>query len=112
MYVYRQDTLGPCIWMAVRTATGLSVKWWVGNEWAELRSTEDLLAPRAWQLEVSDEYLLEAAANLRDSRTANKKYFEAHPRRRPGNQALDIGGLVLLHNTQLNKQWSTKLGNR
>lgn len=90
----------------------ISVRSWGGIEWSEVYTTEELLAARARQLEARNEDLLEAAADLRDSRTANKTYFDAHRRQRPGNQALRVGELALLHNTQLDKQWSNKLANR
>lgn len=72
----------------------------------------DLLTARARQQKARDEDLLEAVSNIRDSRTANKTYFDAHRRQRPGNQALQVADIALLHNTQLAEQWSNRLANR
>jgi hypothetical protein len=58
------------------------------------------------------EDVLDAAEKLKESRTQNKRYFDDHRHKRSACQTLHIGDLVLLHNTQLEKQWSDKLANR
>src|SRR5947209_17031323 len=48
-------------------------------QWEEVRTTADLLALRARQLERRDEDLEEAIARIQRIRTANHEYFDARP---------------------------------
>jgi hypothetical protein len=57
------------------------------------------------------EDVLDAAEKLMERRTENKHYFDVHRRKRPASQTMHIVDLVLLHNTQHEKQWSDKLAN-
>jgi hypothetical protein len=90
----------------------LTLASWGSISWGDIYSTEDLLDARARQLEMRQEDVLDAADKLLESRTENKRYFDNHRRKRLASQTLDTGDLVLLHNTQLEKQWSDKLANR
>jgi hypothetical protein len=90
----------------------LTLTSWGSILWGDINSTEDLLEARARQLEMREEDMLDAAEKLVESRAENKRYFDIHSRKRHASQALLIGDLVLLHNTQLDKHWSDKLANR
>jgi hypothetical protein len=84
---------------------------WGGISWSDVHSTEDLLEARAQQLEMHAENVLDAAERLSKRKAENKRYFDIHRRKWPASQTLHIGDLVLLHNTQLDKQWRHKLAN-
>ena len=49
---------------------------------------------------------------MQKSREANKRWFDAHNRKRPASQEINVGDLVLLHNTRLDKQHTDKLKDR
>ena len=63
------------------------------------------------QLDQHNLELSQAAENLRNSRKANKAYFDIHNHLRPesGEQQLHVGDLVLLHRSQVRKRRATKL---
>ena len=87
-------------------------KTWTTLDWSRKGpiSTAELLALRARQLERREEDLVKVAESIKQSRLQNKDYFDRHMRKR--NRPIVAGDLVLLYNSQLDKQWSKKLDNR
>lgn len=77
---------------------------WATVSWNRVRSREDLLAARARQLERRDDDLEKAKENVRESRGKNKRFFDI--KRRERREGLEIGDMVLLYNSTLDKQWS------
>jgi len=75
-----------------------------------VKTTAELLAVRARQLERREEDIEEAPENVRKSRLRNKAYFDKNRRERV--QTIEIGDMVLLYNSLLEKQWSQKLKNK
>ena len=73
---------------------------WRSLPWDQVQSTADLLAMRARQLQRRDEDIEEAALYLRRSREQDKEEFDA--RKRLLTKGLNVGDLVLLHDTKLN----------
>ena len=86
-------------------------------DWSEVDTREKLLAVRARQLQRRKEDLEKAQAAVKASREKNEKWFdEKHKRwfnkdRTMQKDQLKVGDWVLVHNTQLDKQWSKKLDN-
>ena len=74
----------------------LSVKSWGMVDWDSVKSREDLLLARMRQLDEGTLDLTQAADNLRNSRKANKAYFDEHNLLRPDGELLQVGDLVLL----------------
>ena len=74
--------------------------WCVVNWEDEVQSREDLLTARMRQLDERTLTVEQAAENLRDSRLANKTYFDQHKQLRPESQRLSAGDLVLVHDTR------------
>src|SRR5271170_3414464 len=80
--------------------------------WEAVETREDLILARMQQLDhrrVSESIV---AGNLRNSRKANKIYFDQHHRLRPQNQQLHEGDFVLLYDSSLQKNRHTKLNDR
>jgi len=75
-----------------------------------VKTTAELLAARARQLERREEDTDEAQENVRKSRLPNKAYLDKNRRERV--QTIEIGDMVLLYNSSLEKQWSQKLKNK
>ena len=67
-----------------------------------VRTTAELLAARARQLERRKGDLEKAAESVKESRLYNTIYFDSHRKKRL--KPLEAGDLVLLHNTRLTKQ--------
>jgi len=82
---------------------------WQTVDWEAVESREDLILARMQQLDHRRVSETIAAANLRNSRKANKVYFDEHRRHRPHNQQLREGDLVLLFNSSLQRNRHTKL---
>lgn len=74
----------------------LSLKSWGLVDWDRVASREDLLLARMRQLDEGTLDLIQAADNLRNSRKANKAYFDDHNLLRPDDELLHIDDLVLL----------------
>lgn len=85
------------------------VKTWATLDWDSEMSTADLLVLRARQLERREEDLVVTAESIKQSRLQNKEYFDRIMRKR--DKSLTVKDLVLLYNSQLDKQWSKKLEN-
>ena len=83
---------------------------WAIVDWRRVKTKEQLLAAQARQLERREENLTTAAKCLKANQMANKKFFDSN--RRKQKQGLEIGTMVLLYNSRLDKQWSKKLDNR
>ena len=75
--------------------------------WARIRTTAELLAQRARQLERRDIDLEEALARVQRMREQNKDYFDTNHNIR--SVPLKEGDLVLRHATQLTKTRKNKL---
>jgi len=78
--------------------------------WNRLKTRAELLAVWARQLERKEEDVHEAQENIRKSRLRNKAYFDKNRRERV--HQIEVGDLVLLYNSILDKQWSQKLSNK
>jgi len=88
-----------------------TVSSWAMVDWYEVSTREELLQARMKQLDVH--YLEEARAaeTLKRTRLGNKAYFDAHKHLRAANQQINIGDLLLLHNTRIQKSWDKKVDN-
>ncbi len=69
--------------------------WLTGNE-----TREDLLTARMRQLDQKVLTEVRSAENLRNSRNANKVYYDQHKQIRSEAQQLRVSDLVLLHYTK------------
>jgi hypothetical protein len=98
--VYGRDCLLP---------VELMIESWQTVDWEAVESREDLILARMQQLDHRRVSETIAAANLRNSRKANKVYFDEHHRHRPHDQQLREGDLVLLFNSSLQRNRHTKL---
>ena len=85
----------------------LSVPTWKILLWSSVRTTADLLAIRARQLQRRDEDLDELRLHLRRQREHNKDYFDDTKHIREG--PIKVGDLVLLFNSKIEKSFSDKL---
>ena len=92
--VYRRDCILPI---------EFSVASWSMVNWDDVRTREDLLIARMQQLDERNLELTQAAENLRESRKANKAYFDEHKHLRNASEQLKVGDLVLLFNSTLKK---------
>jgi len=72
--------------------------------WDAVHTREDLLLARMQQLDERSLKLTQAAENLRESRKANKAYFDEHKHLRNPSEQLKVGDLVLLFNSMLQKR--------
>jgi len=72
-----------------------------------VKTTAELLAARARQLERREEDIEEAQENVCKSHLRNKAYFDKNRWERV--QTIEIADMVLLYNSSLDKQWSQKL---
>lgn len=95
------------IWIARCCQLSLGVPTWNVLPWEEVRDTADLLAVHARQLERREEDLEQARLHLQRVRESNKDYFDGNHRLRA--EDFNVGDLVLLHNTKLDKDMSHKL---
>jgi hypothetical protein len=68
---------------------------WAMVDW-EVTSHENLILARMRQLDQRNVHKAQAAANLRNSRKANKPYFDQNKRLRPDSQHLRVRDLVLV----------------
>ena len=80
---------------------------WKILPWDKVHTTSEFLAKHARQLQQRDEDLQEAALYLQQLRKQGKEEFDAQKRLR--TKKLNVGDLVLLHNTKLKFQFSYKL---
>ena len=85
----------------------LDVPTWQVLPWGNVRTTGELLALRARQLERRDEDLEEAALHLRRMREADKDVWDDN--RRVHASPILEGDLVLLHDTKLDNMHTHKL---
>ena len=72
----------------------------------EVKAREDLIMARLRQLDQKALTQIQAAENLRDSRKANKTYYDQHKQLRSEAQQLHVGDLVLVHRTKYSKSRS------
>ena len=78
----------------------LSIDSWCMIDWKEIKTREDLLVARMKQLDQRNLAEVQAAENLRNSRKANKTYFDQHKRLRGDSEELHVGDLMLLNNSK------------
>ena len=83
---------------------------WNTAHWQEIEDTSSLLAARARKLERRQEDIGRAVGRLRESREANKRYFDETARLRV--EELQLGNLVLMHETRIEQTHSAKLDAR
>jgi hypothetical protein len=89
----------------------LEVPTWRILPWDTVQTTEDLVALRARQFERRDKDLEEAKLAVQRHRENGKEVWDNNHRTR-AEGALEVGQLVLLHNTKLDKDMSSKLDYR
>jgi len=77
---------------------------WTIIEWRKVKATAELQAARARQFERREEDIEEAQENVCKSHLHNKAYFDKNRRERV--QTIEIGDMVLLYDSSLDKQWS------
>jgi len=75
---------------------------WATVNWNRIQTRAELLAARARQLERKEEDVREAQENIRKSCLRNKAYFDKNRRERVDQ--IEVGDLVLLYNSVLDKQ--------
>jgi len=75
----------------------------------EVTSREDLIIARMRQLDQRTLHEAQASTNLKNNRRGNKAQFDTVKRLRTTVQQLQVGDLVLLHNTILEHSHSHKL---
>jgi hypothetical protein len=85
----------------------LELPTWMTLEWNTVRTTEDLIAMRARQIDRRDEDIQEAAYRLERLRKQNKEYFDEHHVLR--DEPLSRGEIVLLHNTKQSQDFSNRV---
>jgi len=74
---------------------------WSVVDWeGEVKTRGDLIMARMRQLDQRVLTEVQAAENLRNSRKANKIYYDQHKQLRSDAQQLRVGDLVLLHRTK------------
>ena len=83
---------------------------WNTTHWQEIEDTFSLLAARARQLERQQEDIGRAVGRLQESREANKRYFDETEKLRV--EEVQLGNLVLMHETQIEQMHSAKLDAR
>jgi hypothetical protein len=81
-----------------------SVASWSMVDWESVRTREDLIVGRMTQLDARNLELTQAAENLRNSRKANKAYFDDTQRLRSEKDRLQVGDLVLLYRSNILKR--------
>ena len=86
----------------------LMIESWQTVDWEGIKSREDLILARMQQLDHRRVTETIAAISLRNSRKANKVYFDLHKRLRPDSQRLCAGDLVLVYDSTLQKNRHTK----
>ena len=86
----------------------LMMESWQTVDWESVKTREDLILARMQQLDHRRVTEKVAAINLRNSRKANKAYFDQHKRLRPQSQSLEAGDMVLLYDSTLQKNRHTK----
>jgi hypothetical protein len=89
----------------------ITLESWSVVDWeGEVTDRESLLIARMRQLDQRNLREAQASTNLENSRKANKAYFDSTKRLR--SQPLQVGDLVLLHNSILQHSHSRKLDDK
>jgi len=83
---------------------------WTIIEGRNVKTTADLLAATARQLERMEADIEETPENACKSCLRKKAYYDKNRQKRV--QTIEIGDMVLLYNSSLDKQWSQKLKNK
>jgi hypothetical protein len=89
----------------------LEMDTYLGIDWTEVNTTEELLEARAKQLERRDEILGLAHDKLMKTRESSVRYWDRKMASRL-RQPLDPGELVLVYNKSLEDQWGKLFSNR
>ena len=87
----------------------LMVESWQTVDWKAVESREDLIHARMEELDQTRVVKILAAMNLRNSRKANKAYFDNAKRLRPQSQLLQPGDMVLLFDNAILRSRGVKL---
>ena len=87
----------------------LMVESWQTVDWEAVQSREDLIHARMEQLDQRRVVKILAAMNQRNSRKANKAYFDNVKRLRPQSQLLQPGDMVLLFDSASQRSRGVKL---
>lgn len=90
----------------------LMIDTWTTVDWEGIKSREDLILARMQQLEQRSLWRNLAQINLRNSRKANKTYYDNIKRIRPASQQLQDGDLVLMVDGNMKKSWNLKFTDR
>ena len=89
----------------------LEAETYLGIDWSEVHSTEDLLEARTKQLERREEILEEAHQKMLKAREKSVRYWDRKLASRLRN-SLQPGELVLTYNKSLEDQWGKLFSNR
>jgi hypothetical protein len=87
----------------------LSLPSWNMVDWDEVTDKESLIVARMHQLDQRNLHELQASTNLYNSRLSNKYYFDNTKHLRSAAQQLQVGDMVMLHNTIMQHSHSRKL---
>ncbi|GBG80559.1 hypothetical protein CBR_g31019 [Chara braunii] len=86
------------------------LKTWRRQDMESTLSFEELLDLRARQVGIAEERIQEAADRVSDSRLEDKERWDLLPRVR--KEPLEVGDVVVLYDSSLEKQWLRKLDKR
>ena len=87
----------------------LELETYLGTNWEDIKTTEDLLSARVLQLERREEILQEAYKKLKESRSQS---LEGQHQKKNLRKPLPIGQLVLVYNKSLDSQHGRLFENR
>jgi hypothetical protein len=87
----------------------LAISSWATVDWNAVKSRDDLIAARMQQLDQRALTEAKAAERLEKARMGDKRYFDKRKRLRTARQQLQVGDLVLLHNTAIETSHNVKL---
>jgi RNase H-like domain found in reverse transcriptase/Integrase zinc binding domain/Reverse transcriptase (RNA-dependent DNA polymerase) len=90
----------------------LMIDTWTTVDWEGIKSREDLILARMQQLDQRSAWRILARNNLRNSRKANKTYYDNVKRLRPTSQQLQAGDLVLMLDGNIKKSRNLKFTDR
>jgi hypothetical protein len=89
----------------------LEMDTYLGIDWLDISTTEELLEARTKQLDRKDEIIEEAHRKLLKTREASVRYWDRKMAARL-REPLDPGDLVLVYNKSLEDQWGKLFANR
>jgi hypothetical protein len=89
----------------------LEMESYLGIDWLDIHTTEELLEARTKQLERQDEVIEEAQSKLMQAQETSVQYWDRKMAARL-QDPLDPGELVLVYNKSLEDQWGKLFANR